>query len=215
MCADTRMTKDHRIRSLLLLIAATALAGCGGATKSSTNSNVAPPPSAPASTSSPAATSPSQTTSARTSPTPAGPLPCRAAQLQLSFMGGQAATGHGLLGFELRNSGATRCHTYGYPGVLFLDRTGAPLPTTPSHTTTDFFGTLPLAGVTLASGGTASFRLGVTHGISSTAGCSTAYALQVIPPDDTATLRVTIPNGAFECRTVTVSPLVSGPTAYP
>ena len=134
---------------------------------------------------------------------------------ELPLMGGQAATGHGLLGFELRNSGATRCHTYGYPGVLFLDRTGAPLPTTPSHTTTDFFGTLPLARVTLASGGTASFRLGVTHGISSTAGCSTAYALQVIPPDDTATLRVTIPNGAFECRTVTVSPLVSGPTAYP
>ena len=99
--------------------------------------------------------------------------------------------------------------------MLFLTRSGAPLPTAPSHTTTDFFGTLPLGGVTLAAGAAASFRLGVTHGISSTAGCTTAYALQVIPPDDTSTLRVAIPNGAYECRTVTVSPVVSGSSAYP
>src|SRR5205807_5956352 len=132
---------------------------------------------------------------------PAGPLQCKAAQLQLLFLGGQAATGHGLLGFELRNTGGSSCHTYGYPGVLFLNRAGAALPTAPSHTTTDFFGALPLGGVTLASGATASFRLGVTHGISSTAGCTTAYALQVIPPNDTSTLRVAMPNGAYECRT--------------
>lgn len=130
-------------------------------------------------------------------------------------MGGQAATGHGLLGFQLRNTGSASCHTYGYPGVQFLNRGGATLPTIPSHVTTDFFGTLPLTGVTLASGATASFRLGVTHGISSTAGCSTAYALQVIPPNDTRTLRVAIPDGAYECRTVTVSPVVSGSSAYP
>jgi len=212
------MTKDHRSRSLLVLAAAaTAIAACGGSngsTSSSAASQTAA--SAPTSTnsSSAATTTPSQT-SARTTPTASGPLPCRAAQLQLSFLGGQAATGHGLLGFELRNTGATSCRTYGYPGVLFLDRAGGPLPTAPSHTTTDFFGKLPLARVTLASGATASFRLGVTHGISSTAGCATAYALQMIPPDDTATLRVTIPNGAYECRTVTVSPLVYGSTAYP
>jgi hypothetical protein len=115
----------------------------------------------------------------------------------------------------LRNTGSASCHTFGYPGVLFLDRAGSSLPTAPSHATTDFFGTLPLGRVTLASGATASFRLGVTHGISSTAGCATAYGVQVIPPDDTATLRVAIPNGAYECRTVTVSPVVSGASAYP
>jgi hypothetical protein len=212
------MTKDHAIRSLLALTAAAALAACGGSIKS-TSSSAAPPSVASAqpstSSSTPPASTPSQTTGARTSPTPAGPLPCRAAQLQLSFLGGQAATGHGLLGFQVRNTGASSCHTYGYPGVLFLDRAGAPLPTAPSHATTDFFGTLPLARVTLPSGATASFRLGVTHGISSTAGCTTAYGLQVIPPDDTATIRVTIPNGAYECRTVTVSPLVLGSSANP
>jgi hypothetical protein len=99
--------------------------------------------------------------------------------------------------------------------VLFLDRSGAPLPTIPSHTTQDFFGTVPLAPLTLAAGETMSFRLGVTHGAASTAGCTTAYAIQVIPPDDTASLRASIPNGAYECRTVTVSPLRPGRGAYP
>ena len=38
---------------------------------------------------------------------------------------------------------------------------------------------------------------------------------QVIPPDDTATLRISIPNGAFECQTTTVSPMQPGDSAYP
>jgi hypothetical protein len=37
----------------------------------------------------------------------------------------------------------------------------------------------------------------------------------VIPPDDTATLRTSIPDGAYECRTATVSPLRPGDSAYP
>ena len=66
----------------------------------------------------------------------------------------------------------------------------------------------------LTPGSSASFRLGVTHGVSSTADCTTAYGLQVIPPDDTATLRTHIPGGAYECRTATVSPLRPGTSAY-
>jgi len=47
-------------------------------------------------------------------------------------------------------------------------------------------------------------------------GCTTAYGLQVIPPDDTARLRVGIVNGgAYECRTATVSPLQQGTSAFP
>ena len=69
--------------------------------------------------------------------------------------------------------------------------------------------------ITLAAGQTASFRLGVTHGAASPAGCVTAAGLQVIPPDDTATLKTTIPDGgAFECGTATVSPLEPGTSAY-
>ena len=114
----------------------------------------------------------------------------------------------------MRNTGSSTCHTFGYPGVLFLDKAGQPLPTVPTHTTHDFFGDAPEIGINVAPGDSVSFRLGVTHGINGTQGCATAYGLQVIPPNDTATLRTTIPGGAFECRTVTVSPVRPGNAAY-
>ncbi|HEY2320593.1 MAG TPA: DUF4232 domain-containing protein [Solirubrobacteraceae bacterium] len=138
---------------------------------------------------------------------------CKAAGLALSYLGGQGATGHGELGFALKNTGSV-CSTAGYPGVQFLARDGAALPTTPQHTTSDFFGDLPVQHLSLAPGQSASFRLGVSHGGGSDAGCSTAYGLQVIAPNDTATLRVPIPNGASECGATTVSPLQPGDSAY-
>ena len=61
-----------------------------------------------------------------------------------------------------------------------------------------------------------SFRLGVSHGGGGGAstGCATAYGLQVIAPNDTAALRVQIPNGASECGATTVSPVEPGDSAY-
>jgi hypothetical protein len=139
---------------------------------------------------------------------------CKAASLALSFIGGQGATGHGELGFALRNTGSRACATGGYPGIQFLAKDGSALPTTPQHTTDDFFGHLPLQRLTLQPGQSASFRLGVSHGGGASTGCSTAGGLQVIAPNDTATLKVTIPNGASECGTTTVSPLQPGTSAY-
>jgi hypothetical protein len=137
-----------------------------------------------------------------------------ASTLSLSVLGQQGAAGHGELGFALRNTSAHSCHTFGYPGILFLSRSGASLPTVSSRTTHDFFGSAPESALVLSPGSIASFRVGVTHGISSSAGCATAAALQAIPPDDTATLRVTIPGGAYECGSATVSPLQAGSGAY-
>jgi hypothetical protein len=139
---------------------------------------------------------------------------CQASGLALTYLGGQGATGHGELGFALRNTGPKSCSTGGYPGIQFLDRAGGALATTPSHTTSDFFGNLPLSTLTVASGNSFSFRLGVSHGGGSGAGCATAYGLQVIPPNDTATLRVDIPGGASECGATTVSPVQPGNTAF-
>jgi hypothetical protein len=138
-----------------------------------------------------------------------------AADLALSYLGQQGATGHGELGFALRNTSSRSCHTYGFPGVLFLDKGGGALPTESTRTTHDFFGTAPEVPLVIAPGEMVSFRLGVTHGVTSTADCTTAYGLQVIPPDDTHTLVTTIPGGAYECRTATVSPLRPGHSAYP
>jgi hypothetical protein len=198
----------------LPLATALALTACGSS--SSGSSQAAAVTNVPTAAPTTATTTSTATTgTTQTSTTPSGPPPCRAANLLLSFLGGQGATGHGELGFALRNTSAATCSTYGYPGVLFLDRAGHSLPTTPTHTRNDFFGSLPKAALTVAPGATVSFRLGVTHGISSTVGCTTAYGLQVIPPNDTATLRTTISNGAYECQTATVSPLQRGTSAYP
>lgn len=156
----------------------------------------------------------SATMSQSSASTGAGVAPCRAAGMALSFLGQQGATGHGELGFALRNTGGESCSTIGYPGIQFLDRAGGDLPTTPTHTTRDFFGVSRLAPLVVAAGQTVSFRLGVTHGVGSSAGCTTAHALGVIPPNDTQTLRVDIPEGASECTTATVSPLQPGTSAY-
>jgi hypothetical protein len=140
---------------------------------------------------------------------------CVASGLSLSFLGQQGATGHGELGFALRNTGSDSCSTVGYPGVQFLGGGDAALATTPTHSTRDFFGHTTLHALTVGPGQTVSFRLGVTHGEGSSAGCTTASALQVIAPNDTATLTTSIPDGAAECATVTVSPLQAGDSAYP
>ncbi len=207
---------------IAVLTAATALllAACGGG--SQTSSSVAPASRAPTSSTSVShgsgatanntTTAPGTTTAAPGSV--AGSL-CRAPGLALSFLGGQGATGHGLLGFELRNVSSRSCHTFGFPGVQFLDAGGRPLPTAATRTTQDFFGSAPERALSVARGQSVSFRIGVTHGIPSSAGCTTAAAVSVIPPDDTESLHVTVPNGVYECRAATVTPVEPGASAYP
>lgn len=217
-----KFAKISSMRPLIVLpvlATAIAVAGCGTTSGANSSSHVAQgqtTSSVPATTTSTttAASVPAATSTATTSPPSSEPPPCVAADLSLTFLGGQGATGHGELGFALRNTSPRTCSTIGYPGVQFLDRAGGALPTIATHTTQDFFGQIPELPLTVASGEVVSFRLGVTHGMTSTVGCTTAYGLQVIPPNDTATLRIAIPNGAYECRTATVSPLAQGTTAY-
>jgi hypothetical protein len=193
--------------------AALALSACGSSTTktvtvSASTVRTSATPTAPTPTT-PTATSASTTSAAA----PTTPL-CVAAHLSLSYLGQQGATGHGIVGFVLRNTGSSSCHTFGYPGILWLSKTGAGLPTITVRTTHDFFGPAPLISLTVAPGGTFSFRLGVTHGAGGETGCTTAAGLQVIPPNDTHTIRITIPSGVFECRTTTVSPVRPGSSAY-
>lgn len=222
----------------LALISAAALAACGSTAKVVTNhgasartrsgagsttkaqrtvatsSSTATSPSAHTTGSSHApgaATDSGKTSTAATAATPQ----CTAAMLKLSFLGGSAATGHGLLVFALTNTSASSCRSYGFPGVQFISSSGAPLPTDPTHTTQDFFGSAPERPITLAHGQSASFRLGTTDQPSGADKCATAAALQVIPPNDTHTLRTAITGGAYECTAVTVSPLEPGRAAFP
>ena len=200
---------------LVLLLAACGSAG-GASTTTTTSATATPAASAPTATS--ATTSASTTTSTSTTTataTSSGPPPCTAATLSLSFLGQQGGMGHGEIGFQLRNTSNTSCRTYGWPGIQFLDQQGGALPTVPHHVTNDFFGSNPAVPLVIAPGQSASFRLDVGHGVATSNGCATAYALQVIPPNDTATLRTSIPNGSYECRDANVSPLRAGDSAYP
>jgi hypothetical protein len=205
------------------LIGAALLASCGSSGRAASTSASATPATVPSSTTAattttttdPGTTSTASSTATTTATTTSGPPPCRPTALSLSFLGQQGGMGHGEIGFAVRNTSGVSCRTYGYPGVLFLDRAGQPLPTIPTHTTRDFFGTTPAVPLVVAPGARASFRLDVGHGVATSAGCATAYGLQVIPPNDTATLRTTIPEGSYECQNVNVSPLRAGQSAYP
>jgi hypothetical protein len=225
MCGET--TKSMRLRALIAMLgcaAATALLSACGSSSATDDTTSTGPPAASATatrtvtrTQTPTPSAPPA--SATSSTTPAAPPSgqCVAADLALSFLGGQGATGHGELGFALKNTSSHPCTTGGYPGVLFLDKAGHGLATTPMHTTDDFFGHTTLATLRLTPGATASFRLGVSHIGSggSDAGCTTAAGLQVIAPNDTATMRLSVPGGGIsECGgTVTVSPLQPGTSA--
>ncbi len=215
----TRFAAPWLILAIAMLLAACGSSGGGGtsAPAASATNATSTPAAAPSTTSatSAAAATTMTTTASASATTSAGPPPCRAAALSLSFLGQQGGMGHGEIAFRLRNTSSTSCRTYGYPGILFLDQQGHALPTVPHHTTNDFFGSTPAAALVIAAGQSASFRLDVGHGVATANGCATAYALQVIPPDDTATLRTTIPNGAYECRDANVSPLRPGGSAYP
>jgi hypothetical protein len=225
------MPEQRRMRRLVPLLSAVlvaaALAACGSsggtpaASIGTTSTTSSQPANTPASTTSTTATTTTTTTASTTTSTTAttttssGDPPCRAASMSLSFLGQQGGMGHGEIGFVLKNTGTVPCRTYGWPGILFLGQSGNPLPTIPHHTTNDFFGSTPAMPLVIAPGGSASFRLDVGHGVATSNGCATAYALQVIPPNDTATLRTTIPNGAYECQDANVSPLRAGASAYP
>ena len=216
----------------LAAVLAAAIAGCGSSQSSSTSKTAsaastrtvtrtvtAGQSSSTSSTAPVTASSSSPSTSSTSSSAAAanatGASICRAAGVKLIYLGGQGATGHGLLGFAIRNVGNGACTTIGYPGIQFLAKAGGPLPTHPQHTTNDFFGKTKYARVTVAPGRTASFRLGVMHGSASPKGCVTAASVQVIVPNDTTRLRIRIPGGVYECRgIVTVSPMQPANSAY-
>jgi Protein of unknown function (DUF4232) len=212
---DLRNMKRVLLLPVVLLLAACGSSAGGASTSPTSSSDAAPAASAPTTTTTSTSTAPTSTSTSTTTATVSATPPCTAAMLALSFLGQQGGMGHGEIGFQLRNTSNASCRTYGWPGIQFLDQNGNALPTIPHHVTNDFFGANPAVPLVIGPGASASFRLDVGHGVATSNGCATAAALQVIPPNDTATLRVSIPNGAYECRDANVSPLRSGDSAYP
>jgi hypothetical protein len=141
---------------------------------------------------------------------------CVAADLRPSFLGTNGAAGTIAVGFALTNSSGSTCTTYGWPGVQFLSSTGVALPTDATRTSSDMLGSTPAADITLAPGQEASFRL-IASDFSSgtTTSCANATDLQIIAPNDSATLKVAISGGIPACGHTTLSPLMVGTSAWP
>jgi len=131
------------------------------------------------------------------------------------YTGQDEANGRTVLSLVLRNRGRAICHTYGWPSVRLLDFGGRVLPERARRVTTDVLGRTPASVVALAPGRRTSFRVIARDQNSrgGLAGCATAHAIQVRPPDGRATIDIPIPGGALECARVTVSPLQPGNAA--
>jgi hypothetical protein len=166
----------------------------------------------PASTTTTAPLTP--TTATKTTTTAfAGGTACTASDLTPTFLGSNGAAGTVVLGFALKNTGSKSCHTYGWPGVQFLSASGAALPTNATRTTADVVGSTPANALTLKPGEEASFRI-VASDIGANGGnCPTARQLQIYAPDDTVTMKVSLP-GVAACGKATLSPLMPGASAF-
>jgi hypothetical protein len=203
--------------------AAGAIAGCSG------SSNEGSPPPTISSTPShhhhhPTATpSPSVTVTVTTSsPPPASLSPttpqavtaCATSQLSLSLGQSQGAAGTTYTPIVLTNQGSVSCRLTGYPGVSFLDASGAQVGPSAARTSGH------VRTVTLSAHGSASAMLQQSEpGNYPRSSCKPkqAKALEVYPPDQTAALTAT--DHVEVCSTSTgrtgISPMQPGTDPQP
>lgn len=206
------MRMPTRFAGVGLILLSCGLSACGGSSSSTAadhTATLAPPVPPSTATVTRTVATPTTTTTATSASTA-----CTASDLGLAFAGSNGAAGTIVIYLKVHNTGSTPCHTFGYPGVEFLAKDGAGLNTASTRTTHDVLGSVPETRIQLGPGQAASFRLAVST-VGGQGSCANAYGLQVIPPDDTATLRVAFPNGIFQCGRTTVSPLEPGTGAIP
>lgn len=185
----------------------------GGGTVTVTQTRTVTVPTGPSSTTTDTGPQ-TDTTATKTSTTRAAVgNPCSASDLSPKYLGSNGAAGTIVLGFALKNTGSSTCHTYGWPGVEFLSSHGAALPTNATRTTGDLVGPTPAAVLTLTPGQEASFRMVVSDMGAGGGSCPTAAALQIYAPDDTVTMKVAVP-GIAACGKGTISPMMPGASAF-
>jgi hypothetical protein len=139
---------------------------------------------------------------------------CKASVLTASYLGSNGAAGTIELGFGLTNSGSRTCHTYGWPGVQLLSSADADLPTDAVRSKSDLLGSTPAVLLDLAPGAEASFRILEHDSGAGGSNCQNATQLQIIAPDDTATMKVSLAGGVPACGSTTLSPILPGTSAF-
>jgi len=139
---------------------------------------------------------------------------CVAADLTPSFLGTNGAAGTIAVGFALTNSSSSTCSTYGWPGVELIDSAGSGLSTDYTRTSSDILGSTPADVIKLAPGQEASFRF-IASDFAASSTCNDAGTMQIIAPNDTATMTVTMSGGLPACGKATLSPMMTGTSAWP
>ncbi|MGN6475345.1 MAG: DUF4232 domain-containing protein [Mycobacteriales bacterium] len=177
-----------------------AAAGCSSSGGSDNTASTTPPV-----TSSPTpSVSPSQSASSSPTPTPSfsstvqASRRCLTTQLHLSLGQGQGQAGSTITPIVLSNVSKHACTLFGYPGVSFLDASGATVGVDAAHTGGEE------ATVTLGPGDAANAQLQVPDpGNFSASDCQPAQAsqLRVYPPNDRAAL--TVADDVTVCTTST------------
>ncbi len=198
-------------------LCALALAACGGSNNSSDQTRtivetrtVTQPVTSPTETTS---TGPLTNTTATSKTTTQVSDACNASDLTPVYLGSNGAAGTIVLGFALKNTGSSTCHTYGWPGVQFLSSSGSPLPTGSVRTTGDVVGSTPATLLTLKPGEEASFRLVTSDMGPDGSSCPTASDLQIYAPNDTVKMKVSV-SGVAACGKATLSPMMPGASAF-
>lgn len=137
---------------------------------------------------------------------------CERRQLSLAPPSSNGAAGSVGLRFTFRNTSATACHLFGFPGIRLLSH-GRALPTTVIRGTSNVVPFEPENRVTLAPGGRASFFAGYSDVPTGSQRCPTSTGANVWAPNDFRSIHVRFPAQACGGR-VTVSPVVPGRPAF-
>jgi hypothetical protein len=185
-------------------------------TNTSTTPTVATTASVPATVTTATITQPNSGGAGLTTETTAASAECVGADLSASAVPPNGATGTVVLGFILKNTSSGACSTYGWPGVAFVNSGGSVVATQTTRTSSDILGSTPPTRFTIPAGAQASFRVTVhdSNDQGGEGGCGSYSTVQIIAPNDTATMRVKLPNGPAEvCGSAAVSPLETGTSA--
>ena len=148
--------------------------------------------------------------------TTAAAAECVAGDLTPAAVPPNGATGTVVLGFTLTNRSARACVTYGWPGIAFVNSAGSAVATQTTRTSSDILGATPPTRFTIAPGEQASFRITVhdSNDQGGEGGCGSYGTVQIIAPNDTATMQVKLPDGPAEvCGAAAISPLEPGASA--
>lgn len=178
------MARLYRITAVVVVAAAVGVgaffAGRETAPPTTTSSTTTAPPSTTTTTTA------APTTTSTTPPSTAVLTICQPSQLRISAPGFSGAMGTIERTFSLTNISSGPCDLDGFPGLLLLGPGGTAEPTNALRGGTLAFEAIAPSRVTLAPGDTGYFNIGYSDVTTNGTTCTTATAVQVIPPTDTA-----------------------------